>query len=80
MNPTFFWYRALESELGIIINTDNIELAKQRLYQARALEGNPALNVLSLLDVDGQLWIINVEKANEAQRGSAPQEDYDLPI
>ena len=66
--PTFFWYKALESDLGVIINTDNIEICKTRLYQARALEGNPALDGLSLLDVDGQIWIINIEKANKAQR------------
>lgn len=66
MNYIKLWYDALDAEFGIIIASDDRDLCMSRLYQARALDGNKALLALSVLHVDHQLWIIDVNKANAA--------------
>ena len=43
------WYQALSAEYGIVIQTNNRERAKQRLYQARKEAADPALESLSIL-------------------------------
>ena len=43
------WYRALESEVGVAIPTDNRALLRQHLYRARADSGDPRLDDLVII-------------------------------
>lgn len=61
-----YWYRALEEEFGVVLTTDNPELLKAKLYAARAEEGDPALAGVSILLIEGELWLIKQEPANTA--------------
>lgn len=55
-----FWYDALASEVGIVIETNSRERCKQQLYAARKESGDPALEALSVETSPNnpdQLWI-----------------------
>lgn len=58
------WYQALASPFGVIIETDDPDRAKQKLYAIRAKSPDPDLQSLSIItspDTPGQLWIIKAK-------------------
>lgn len=64
-------YSALHSPLGIVIQTDNAERTRQKLYRARRELMNPELDKLSLVispTDPSQLWIVK----NDPQKGTSP--------
>ena len=70
LSPTVL-YEALSSEFGVIIQTDNPELTRQRLYAMRKLLKDPDLDCLSILtsptNPAQDLWIVK-RKVDETQR------------
>lgn len=44
-----YWYRALEEELGLLIEVNNPSVFKQQLYNARKMENDPKLMSLIVL-------------------------------
>lgn len=55
-------YQALASPRGLVLQTSNFTLARQRFYQARAKAGEPAFAKLQFRQgPDEQLWIIRSE-------------------
>ena len=61
---TEFWYRALASPIGVLLQAPDVETARQRLYRARQRAGDPALAGLQLRAVqfpDGNLVIVRAE-------------------
>lgn len=56
-----FWFAAYSSQFGIAIKVDNVTLAIQRLYRARAKEADPDLETLSIVRSptdENEIWII----------------------
>lgn len=57
-----FLNKALETELGIVVETSDPELLRTRLYKARAESKNPAFDCLvfkpSVTKPTSELWII----------------------
>lgn len=55
-------YRALHSKYGIVVETNNLENLRQRLYKVRRESEDPDLAALTLrpspTDPETQLWII----------------------
>lgn len=54
------WYQALAAEKGVVVETNDREKLKQKLYAARKEAKDPALNALSIRtspDDPNQLWI-----------------------
>ena len=71
-------YSALLAEVGIIIETDDIELCKQRLYAARRQAADPALKVLSFIvspTNHKQLWIL--KRTPHETEGTIPDPEGD---
>lgn len=61
------WYQALATPFGVIIETDDPERAKQKLYAIRAKSPDPDLQSLSIItsvENPRHLWIIKA-KPNE---------------
>jgi hypothetical protein len=60
-------YRALESDIGIVVKTNNPELLRNRLYAARQQAQNPAFEALTLMfsrsNPKTELWIAKNQKA-----------------
>lgn len=57
------WYEALHSEIGLVLQVTERRAFAQKLYQARAKEGNPELEGLTVIvpkDSD-ELWIVKKE-------------------
>lgn len=55
-----FWYAALAAERGIVLETNDRERLKQKLYVARKEAADPDLEKLSIRtspDSPNQLWI-----------------------
>lgn len=66
MEPNWleFWYSALGAEVGIVIETDDRDRCKMRLYAARAAANDPDLASLSIVQSPtdpSHLWIIHKE-------------------
>jgi len=62
-------YAALASPLGIILETDDIERLRQRLYAVRKSLADPALDNLSLVQSPldpNHLWIVKRKKDDPA--------------
>jgi hypothetical protein len=58
------WYQALATPFGVIIETDDPERAKQRLYALRAKSPDSDLQSLSIItspDNPKQLWIVKAK-------------------
>jgi len=58
---TFIWYSALAAPYGIVVETDNPEALKARLYAARAESQDPDLANISIKTSPfnpSQLWLI----------------------
>lgn len=57
-----FWYEALNSPFGIVVAVSDIEAGKQRLYQARAKSGDPALSAIQIrvspVSPLEELWLV----------------------
>ena len=55
------WYKALHSQYGIVVETDNPTLCIQKFYQARKEIDDPQLQTIGIkkspTNVD-QLWLI----------------------
>jgi hypothetical protein len=55
------WYQALAEPIGLVIETNNPDRYKARLYRAREESGDPALKALSIVQsptTPNQIWII----------------------
>jgi len=66
MEPNFleFWYSALGATHGVVIETDDAERCKMKLYAARAAAADPDLTKLSIVQSPTNpehLWIIHKE-------------------
>ena len=59
------WLRALKSEFGLAITTDNRMLLRQHLYRARAESGNADLDqlVMVLPEEPDQIWLVRRENS-----------------
>lgn len=69
----FIWYSALSSKYGIVVETDNPERLKARLYTARSELRDPLLNDISIRPSPfqpTQLWLIK-RNPNAEERGSS---------
>lgn len=59
-------YTALRSPYGVIVETDNVTLLRQKLYALR--KQDPALSVLTFkpspLNPTGELWIIKRKESD----------------
>jgi hypothetical protein len=57
-----FLHKALETDLGIVVQTSDPEALRTRLYQIRAKAKNPAFECLvfkpSVTNPTSELWII----------------------
>lgn len=61
-----FWYLAMASKVGIIIETSDRERAKQALYRARVDAMDDALSSLTIMTSPmspNQLWIVKKAEA-----------------
>lgn len=60
------WYSALASPSGVIIETNDPERAKAKLYSLRALASDPDLEALSIVQSptapSTDLWIVKRKK------------------
>lgn len=73
MSPNWleYWYDALASEFGIVVQVSDPDSAKQALYRARASSGDPALEGLTIktspFAPSSELWIMPLtsSKRNE---------------
>lgn len=54
------WYRALQSDIGIILNTDDRRLLRDQLYRARADSCDEDLKQLTIAFVENpnEVWIV----------------------
>lgn len=72
MDELALLYQALSSDLGIVVESDNVALAKQRLYKARADAGDPTLACLQLrtspVRPDAEIWIVKGPEANGKEK------------
>lgn len=61
-HETSILYRALASPHGLVVESDNLKLAKAHLYKARELAKDDALKVLSFRtspdSPHNQIWIV----------------------
>jgi len=58
-------YEALGSQFGVVLQCDNAEKVRQRLYKLRTEQGDPDLECLSIVQSPSnpsQLWIVKVVK------------------
>lgn len=59
-----FLYRALDTPLGVVIETSDVELLRTRLYAARREAMNPDFRFLTFTpsrsDPKGALWIVRM--------------------
>lgn len=65
-DPLTLLYQALGSDIGIIVETNNREKLKQRLYAARAAASDTTLAKLTLITSPTNtkhLWIVKKEAA-----------------
>lgn len=56
-----YWYRALEAPRGIALRTDDRNRCRVRLYAARKRDGNPMLDLLSIIlppHVPEEVWLV----------------------
>lgn len=56
-----WWYLAKEAEIGIAIETDDIERTKAGLYKARSEAADESLKEISIVvppGTENQLWLI----------------------
>ena len=55
------WLKALRSEFGLAIETDNRMLLRQHLYRARSEANRPELDsiVLMLPEQSNQIWLVH---------------------
>lgn len=63
MSPNLleFWYSALRSPKGVVIETDDPERLKQRLYKARTEAYDTDLDGVSIVQsptTPNQLWLV----------------------
>lgn len=72
----FIWYSALAARYGIVVETDNVERLKAKLYDARSKTGDPMLNDISIRPSPfnkSQLWLIK-RNPDAQERGSSDPE------
>lgn len=63
-NVLEFWYRALRADFGIVVDVDDFNLARAKLYKARKDSGDKDLDSLSISQSptsQNQLWIVKNE-------------------
>lgn len=66
------WYSALASPLGVVVETDNPERLKAKLYAYRAETQDPALHDISIKTSpfnSSQLWL--VKRTSDAEEGGS---------
>lgn len=60
-------YQALASDLGIVVETNDVERTRAKLYAARREANDPALEILSFTpsrtSPETQLWIVKRTEA-----------------
>lgn len=64
------WYEALSSSLGVVVETNDVDLCKAKLYALRRAVNDPDLSALSIVvspNVPNQVWIIK-RKPNAPER------------
>lgn len=69
----FLWYSALAEPYGLVVETDNPERLKARLYAARADAMDPSLEDISIKTSPfnpSQLWLIKRRPDAEAGNSS----------
>jgi len=68
-----FWYQALATPFGIVIAVSDVEAAKQRLYQARAKSGDPALSAIQIrvspVSPSEELWLVRQHPDKDESSG-----------
>lgn len=69
-----FWYEALASQYGVVIAVSDVNAVKQKLYQARAKSGDPALSDIQIrvspVSPTEELWLVRQHpQAKEAPNG-----------
>lgn len=58
-------YEALGSQFGVVLQCDNAEKVRQRLYKLRSEHNDPDLDILSIVQSPSNpqhLWIVKVVK------------------
>lgn len=70
-------YQAAASPCGVVVLTDNVQLALQRFYKARKAANDEALSCLQLRrnpqKPEEEIWIINQGKRANAEPEAEPQ-------
>ncbi len=58
-----FLYEALSKPFGVVVETDNPERCRQKLYAARRASADPELDGLSIVipGSPGEVWIVKKE-------------------
>lgn len=66
-------YRALDSSIGIVVKTSNVERARQRFYAARKASLNPAFEDITICPSrtlpDTHLWLV---RKSPSANGASP--------
>lgn len=74
IDPLEALYRALGAKVGVVINTDNPRLFRDKLYEARRKADDPDLHGLSIVVSPrnpNELWILKNGKEAGAGEGDA---------
>lgn len=82
------WYWALNAKGGVIIRTNNIALAKAKLYAARASAKAAELADLSIvispIAPESELWIVKrndpAQQAEDEGSRTEPDSSFDVPV
>lgn len=64
-----FWYAALASPLGVVIETDNFERARAKLYAARREAMDPALDNIAVMQSPtnpSDIWLVKRKQNDPA--------------
>ena len=71
------WQAALDSEIGICIETDDRGLLRQHLYRARALSNNPKFEDVSMIlpEKEDEIWLV---RKNANGSGAIVKGDFKL--
>ena len=64
------WYEALASSIGVVLQVEDVEVAKQRLYSFRDRASDPDLYSISIITSPTaptrELWLIKRSAQDEA--------------
>ena len=65
------WYEALASDYGIVVETNDRRLCRERLYHARRTAGDPDLDQISIIvpSIPNELWLVRTVHAARPPEG-----------